>query len=148
MQNSGAKRLNFRLNCTQFPALYCLSERILPLQCSQYHSWVNSWKNCTDWKPARRILAVTEHMLIATPNEGLYYFLPLYRRNWHTTVTEHVDSYTKWRAVLFSAYLQKELAHDICVDFKSAADMKCKQSPSTRWGKYFNVQNSVAFMNE
>jgi len=28
--------------------------------------------------------AVTEHTLIARPNERLYYFLPIYRRNWHT----------------------------------------------------------------
>jgi len=36
----------------------------------------------------------------------------------------YFDSYTKWKAELFSAYLQKELTHDICVDFKPATDMK------------------------
>jgi hypothetical protein len=76
--------LNFRLNCTQFPALHWLSERILSLLCLHYHTWVSSRKKCTDWKHARRIPAVTEHKLIATPNERLYYFLPICRRNWHT----------------------------------------------------------------
>jgi len=39
----------------------------------------------------------------------------------------YVDSYTKWKAELFSAYLQKELTHDICVDFKPATEMKSMQ---------------------
>jgi len=35
------------------------------------------------------------------------------------------------------------MTHDICVDFKPAADMKSMQRPSTRWGKYFKLQNAV-----
>ena len=38
----------------------------------------------------------------------------------------YVDSYTKWKAESFSACLQKELTHDIHVDFKSAAHMKAR----------------------
>jgi hypothetical protein len=37
-----------------------------------------------------------------------------------------VDSYTKLKAQLFSAYLQNEMTHDICVQFKLAAQMKSK----------------------
>jgi len=55
----------------------------------------------------------------------------------------YVDSYTKWKAELFSAYLQKELIHDICVDFKPTAEMKTMQRPSRPWGKYFKLQNTV-----
>jgi len=39
----------------------------------------------------------------------------------------YVDSYTKWKTELFSPYLQNELTHDICVDFKPAAEMKSLQ---------------------
>jgi len=53
-----------------------------------------------------------------------------------------VDSYTKWKAELFSAY-QKELTHDICIDFKPAAEIKSTQHPSRRWGKHFKLQNTV-----
>jgi len=42
----------------------------------------------------------------------------------------YVDSYTKWKDELFSAYLQKELTHDICVNFNPAAEMKSMQHPS------------------
>jgi hypothetical protein len=55
----------------------------------------------------------------------------------------YVDSYSKWKAELFSAYLQRELTHDICDDFKPAADMKSTQPPSTGWGKYFKLRNAV-----
>jgi hypothetical protein len=41
--------------------------------------------------------------------------------------TTYVDSYTKWKAELFSAYLQKEMTHDIYVDLKPAAEMKSIQ---------------------
>ena len=93
-------------------------------------------------------------------------FLPVYTRKHHTdshsskifipsqqlneaaqipAITEHtyVDSYTKWKAELFSAYLQKELTHDISVDFKPAADMKSMQHPSRWREKYFKLQNTV-----
>jgi hypothetical protein len=47
------------LNCTQFPARHWLAELLLlPLLWPQYHSWVNSWTKCTDWKHARRMLYV------------------------------------------------------------------------------------------
>jgi len=91
--------------------IHCLSELFLPLLCPQYHSSVNSWMKCTDWKHAGQI--------------------------------PYIDSYTKWKAELFSAYLQKELTHDICVDFKPAAGMKSIQCPSRWWGKYFKLQNAV-----
>ena len=55
----------------------------------------------------------------------------------------YVDSCTKWKAALFSAYLQKELTHDICVDFKPAADVKSMHHQSIGWGKYFKLQNAV-----
>ena len=55
----------------------------------------------------------------------------------------YVDSYTKWKAGLFSAYLQKELTHDVCVDLKPAAEMKSMQRLSRQWGKYFKLQNAV-----
>ena len=41
----------------------------------------------------------------------------------------YVDSYTQWKAELFSAYLQKELTRDICVDFKPAADFEVHAAP-------------------
>jgi len=55
----------------------------------------------------------------------------------------YVDSYTKWKAELFSAYLQTEMTHDIGVDFKPAAEMNSMQRPSWRWGKYFKMPNTV-----
>jgi len=55
----------------------------------------------------------------------------------------YVDSYTKWKAELFSAYLQKELTHDISAYFEAAADMKPTQSRELRRGKYFKLQNAV-----
>jgi len=55
----------------------------------------------------------------------------------------YVDNDTKWKAELFSAFLQKELTRDICVDFKPAAEMKSMQCPSRRWWKYFKLQNAV-----
>jgi len=87
---------NFCPNCTQFPALHCLSELFLPLLCPQYHSWVNSWMKCTDWKHAGQIPAITEHMLIATPNERLNYSLPLYRRKWHIISVLTSSQQQKW----------------------------------------------------
>ena len=60
----------------------------------------------------------------------------------------YVDSYTKWKAESFSAYLQKELTHDIHVDFKSAAHMKFMQRQIDQ-GKIFQAtEHSVTFMNE
>jgi len=35
------------------------------------------------------------------------------------------------------------MTHDIGVDFKPAAEMKSMQRPSTRWGKYFKLPNTV-----
>ena len=55
----------------------------------------------------------------------------------------YVDSYNKWKAESFSAYLQKELTHDIHVDFKSAAHMKFMQRQVDQGGNYFKLQNSV-----
>ena len=55
----------------------------------------------------------------------------------------YVDSYTKWKAELFSAYLQKEMTHNICVDFKPAAEMQSMQRPNRRWEKYFKPPNAV-----
>ena len=54
-----------------------------------------------------------------------------------------VDSYVKWKAELFSAHLQKEMTHDVVVDFKPWAEMKFMQRPSRRWGKYFKLSNTV-----
>ena len=66
-----------RLDCRTILFLICLSEIFLPLLCLQYHSWVNSWTKCTDWNNAGWIPAITEHTLIATPNERLNYSLPI-----------------------------------------------------------------------
>ena len=90
------RKHHFHLNCTQFPALHCLSEFFLPLLCPQYHFWVNTWTKCTDWKHAGRIQAITEHMLIATPNERLNYSLPIYRRNWHMISMLTLSQQQKW----------------------------------------------------
>ena len=63
----------------------------------------------------------------------------------------YVDSYTKWTAESFSAYLQKELTHDIHVDFKSAAHTtyEVHATPCRPRGKIFQATEfSVAFMNE
>ena len=46
--------LKFCLNCTQFPALQWVSELPLPLLCTRYHPWVNTWTKRTDWKHAGR----------------------------------------------------------------------------------------------
>ena len=55
----------------------------------------------------------------------------------------YVDSYTKWKAELFSACLQNQMTHDIFVYFKSAAEMKSLQRPSRWWGKYSKLPNTV-----
>jgi len=49
-----------------------------------------------------------------------------------------VDSYTKWKAKLYCAYLQKELTHDICIDFRPAVEMK---SCSARVDDEENISN-------
>jgi len=36
------------------------------------------------------------------------------------------------------------MAHDICVDFKPAADLKSMQRPSRRWGKYCNYRTQCS----
>jgi len=35
------------------------------------------------------------------------------------------------------------MTHDICVDFKPAAEMRSMQRPSRRWGNYFKLPNVV-----
>ena len=61
----------------------------------------------------------------------------------------YVDNYTKWKADLFSAHLQKELTHNIWADFAPAADMKSMQSPEWMTRKIFKTtERSVEFMNE
>jgi len=55
----------------------------------------------------------------------------------------YVDSYTKWKAALFSAYLQTELTNDMYVDLKPAADNEVHAAPNRRGGKYFKLQNAV-----
>jgi len=35
------------------------------------------------------------------------------------------------------------MTHDICVDFKPAAEMKSMQGPSRWWGKYFKLLHAV-----
>jgi len=60
------------------------------------HSWVNSWTKCTDWKHPGRIPAITEGMLIATPNERLNYSLPIYRRKWHMISLLTSSQQQKW----------------------------------------------------
>ena len=90
------KHWNFHLNCTQFPALHCLSDLFLPLLCPHYHSWVNGWTKCTDCNQAGQIPAVRERMLIATPNERLNYFLLIYRRNWHMISVLISSQQQKW----------------------------------------------------
>ena len=63
------------------------------------------------------------------------------RTDWkHAGQIPYVDSYTQWKAELFSAYLQKELTHDICVDLKPAAGMKSMQRLGRRGGKNFELQ--------
>ena len=82
----------FRLDCRtvflpvyrrkhhKYPVLDSHSSKVaMPL----YHSQINSWMKCTDWKHAGQISAITENTSIATPNERLNYSLPVYRRNWH-----------------------------------------------------------------
>jgi len=58
-----------------------------------------------------------------------------------SALTENMQD--EYQAELFFAYLQKELTHDVCVDFKPAAEMKSMQCPSRQWGKYFKLQNAV-----
>ena len=94
-------------------------------------------------------LSVKSVFVIAMPSESLLsqqlnevHWLKTWRVNTSNYRT-YVDSYTRWKAELFSAYLPKEMFHDICVDFKLAAEMMSMQRPSRRWGKYFKLPNAV-----
>ena len=51
---------------------------------------------CPDRKHAGRIPAITERMLIATPNERLNNSLPIYRRNWHMISVLTSSQQQKW----------------------------------------------------
>ena len=103
------------------------------------YSYLNLRLNCTQF-PARHWLSELLLPLLC-PQYHSWANSWTKRTEWkHAVRIPNVDSYTKWKNELFCAYLQKELTHNICVDFRPGTEMKSTQRPGRRGGENFKLQ--------